>query len=109
MNFLAQKLFVTGTFHTWIFRHGDISEEGHFGSGTFRLMDILENGRFSTVTHFSTVPKCLCRNIYIALAFAWCQNFPVPKRPCAETSMETEFPCAGTSTEPKSSHAEMFL
>ena len=36
MNFLAQKLFVTGTFHTWIFRHGDLSAEGHFGSGTIR-------------------------------------------------------------------------
>ena len=107
MNFLAQKLIVTGTFHTWIFRHGDLSAEGHFGSGTFRLMDILAKWTFQ---HSNTFQHCAKMSVPKHLyCFAWCQNFPVLKRPCAETSMETEFPCAGTSTEPKSSHAEMFL
>ena len=101
MNFLAQKLFVTGTFHTWIFRHGDLSAEGHFGSGTFQLMDILAKWTFQ---HSNTFQHCAKMSVPKHLyCFAWCQNFPVPKRPCAETSMETEFSCWNIH------RAEMFL
>ena len=116
MNFLAQNLFVTGTFHTWIFRHGDLSAEGHFGSGTFRLMDILAKWTFqhsNTFQHCAKmsaetsillcmVPKfpnaktSMCRNIHgDRISVCWnihraekfpCRNVPVIKFPCRNVS-----------------------
>ena len=53
---------------TGIFWHEDISAQEHFGTG-------------------APVPKCLCRNVYVALHSAkmsMCQNVNVLKHPCAE-------------------------
>ena len=109
----VQGLFGMGTFRhkdflaTWTFRHRDISAHGHFGT-------------------VAQVPKCLCRNVHIALQGAkismclnvqlpkhpvlkhpWCQNVPMQKSPCVEKSMETKCPCAGKSAGPKHAHAKM--
>ena len=80
------------------------------------------------------VPKWLSENVHIALHVAkicQCQNFYVPKYLCAKilqccndpmpkclhteisrfqkAATEKEYPCAGTSTEPKSPLVKMFL
>ena len=74
-------------FDMWIFWHGDFSARGIFGTGTFRHGDISAHGHFGTVAQ---VPKCLCRNVHIALQGAkisLCQNVPVPKIPRAKNSL----------------------
>ena len=73
-----------GLFGTRTFRHEEFSAQEHFGTGTFRHGDILAHGHFGTVAQ---VPKCLCRNVHIALQGAkisMCWNVQVPKYPRGE-------------------------
>ena len=66
-----QEAFRHGHFITGIFWHEDISAQDHFDTG-------------------APVPKCLCRNVYIALHSAkmsMCWNILVLKCPSAVTSL----------------------
>ena len=57
----------------WKFHHRNFLAWGHFGIGIFP-----HHGHFGTV---APAPKCLCRNVYIALHSAkmsQCRNIPVP-------------------------------
>ena len=111
------------------FRHRDFSACGLFGTWTFRHGDISAHGHFGTVAQ---VPKCLCRNVHIALQGAkisMCRNVQVPKYPCAEMFRCRKFlvpkipraenspcwnlpvlksPSAGTPAAPNGACAEMF-
>ena len=124
MDVSTRERFNMGTF-----RHGEFSARGIFGTGTFRHGDISAHGHFGTVAQ---VPKCLCRNVYIALQGAkisMCRNVQVPKYPCAEMFLCQKFlvpkipraekspcrnvpvlkhPSAGTSAAPNGACAEMF-
>ena len=111
------------------FGAADVPADGHFTTRTFRHRDISAHRHFDTVAQ---VPKCLCRNIHIALQGAkisMCRNVQVPKYPCAEMFRCRKFlvpkipraenspcrnvpvlkcPSAGTSAVPNGAGAEMF-
>ena len=95
-------------FGTRIFWH-----HGHFGTWTFRHMDILAPCKAIWKfwhRHFSTcaiVPKCPFAKMSL------CQNFPVSKIPRAKKSPcwnvpMLKRPSAGTSAAPNGAHAEIF-
>ena len=81
MDISTREHFDMGTFP-----HEDFSARGSFGTGTFWHGEVSAHGHFGTVAQ---VPKCLCRNVHIALQGAkisMCRNvqvlkYPVPKCP----------------------------
>ena len=92
-DFLAQRFF--GTM--------DVSARRHFGTWTFRHsstgaeMSIL----LWKVPKYPGAEMFRCRNIPCqkvhGAANSLCQNVPMPKSPCVETSREMKCPSAGTS------------
>ena len=89
-DYSAHGIFGKGHFGTWIYWHGNLSAQGHLGTGTFWHIDILAKWKFQHSNTFLHRCQNVCAKMSVPkhpYCFAWCQNFPVPKRLCAKMSL----------------------